>query len=205
MVRHAFRVLTGDTIPTRLDRLLGRHGRPAQGAGQRPEHGMLVAPHLDKPLTAGARPVRHACELRRSTTTRACAPSSTPSASTTSSCRRPSATASGRFDATLLTRARALRRGDGDHAAVAARGAASRPIRPSCRCIRGPAQVMQVPIEARNVAPAPSSGAIRRPASASRRRSPAAMPSCNGSRTGRCAGSRSASTTRWPARTSSIP
>ena len=31
--------------------------------------------------------------------------------------------------------------------------------------------------------------------------SPAAIASCNGSRTGRCAGSRSASTTKWPART----
>ena len=31
-------------------------------------------------------------------------------------------------------------------------------------------------------------------------RSPAAAASCNGSRIGRCAGSRSASTTKWPAR-----
>ena len=50
MVRHAFRVLTGDTIPTRLDRLLGRHGRPAQGAGQRPEQGARRR-GLGKPLT----------------------------------------------------------------------------------------------------------------------------------------------------------
>ena len=34
-----------------------------------------------------------------------------------------------------------------------------------------------------------------------RSRSPAATASCNGSRTGRCAGSRSASTMKWPART----
>ena len=46
---------------------------------------------------------------------------------------------SGRFDATLLHGARALRRRHGDHAAVAARGARSRPIRRSCRSIRGPA------------------------------------------------------------------
>ena len=49
--------------------------------------------------------------------------------------------------------------------------------------------------------PARSSGATPTAASASRRRSPAAMPSCNGSPTGRCAGRRSASTTRCRART----
>ena len=45
MVRHAFQVLTdGNTIPTRLDRLLGRPGRPAQGPGQRPEQGACWPP-----------------------------------------------------------------------------------------------------------------------------------------------------------------
>ncbi len=49
--------------------------------------------------------------------------------------------------------------------------------------------------------PARSPTTIPRPGSASRFRSPAGIASCNGSRTGRCAGSRSASTTKWPART----
>ena len=51
----------------------------------------------------GACPIRSA-RIRASprTTTRGCAPSSTASASSTSSCRRPSATSSGQFDATLL-------------------------------------------------------------------------------------------------------
>jgi lysyl-tRNA synthetase, class I len=39
MVRHAFRVLTDDKVKTRLICLLRRHGRPAQGAGQRAEQG----------------------------------------------------------------------------------------------------------------------------------------------------------------------
>ena len=50
MVRHAFRVLTGDRIKTRLLAFLGRHGRPSQGAGQLPNK-ELVAAHLGRPLT----------------------------------------------------------------------------------------------------------------------------------------------------------
>ena len=48
--------------------------------------------------------------------------------------------------------------------------------------------------------PAPSLTKIRTARTRSPRRSPAGAASCNGSPTGRCAGSRSASTTRWPAR-----
>ena len=43
MVRHAFRVLTEDKIKTRLLGVLRRHGRPAQGAGQRAEQGTAGA------------------------------------------------------------------------------------------------------------------------------------------------------------------
>ena len=39
MVRHAFRVLTGDADKNPPDRILRRHGRPAQGAGQHPQQG----------------------------------------------------------------------------------------------------------------------------------------------------------------------
>ena len=72
-------------------RLLGRHGRPAEGAGQRPE----PRPHRAPPRQAAVRGARtRSGRMRASarTTMRGCAPSSTPSASITSSCRRPSAT-----------------------------------------------------------------------------------------------------------------
>ena len=73
------------------DRVLRRHGWPAQGAGQRAEQGDAGAASRQAadqvPDPFGTHP-----ELRRSTTTRGCAPSSTRSASTTSSCRRPTAT-----------------------------------------------------------------------------------------------------------------
>ena len=39
MVRHAFRVLTGDKITTKLICVSRRHGRHAQDSGQRPEPG----------------------------------------------------------------------------------------------------------------------------------------------------------------------
>ena len=63
MVRHAFRVLTEDKIATTADLLLRRHGRLAQGPGQRPEQrdaGRASRQAAD----AGARPVRRPSELR---------------------------------------------------------------------------------------------------------------------------------------------
>ena len=56
----------------------------------------MLAEDLRQAADRGARPVRRAPQLRRITTTPACAPSSTASASTTSSSRPPTATASGR-------------------------------------------------------------------------------------------------------------
>ena len=52
---------------------------------------------------------------------------------------RPTTTSPAASTTALLTHAGALRRSDGDHAAVAARGARARPIRRSCRSIRRPA------------------------------------------------------------------
>ena len=74
------------------------------------------------------------------------------------------------------------------------------PIHPKTR------QVMQVAVDEWRVA----DGTIvwRDPDSGERFETPVTgghSPSCNGSPTGRCAGSRSASTTKWRARTSSIP
>jgi lysyl-tRNA synthetase class 1 len=61
--------------------------------------------------------------------------------------------------------------------------------------------VLQVPILERDVKAGTITYEDPDTGSAWRRRSPAGTASCNGSRTGRCAGSRSASTTRCPART----
>ena len=76
MVRHAFRVLTEDKIKTRLicfsDDMDGLRKVPDNV----PNKEMLAA-HLGKPLTAVPDPFGNASELRRSTTTRGCAPSST--------------------------------------------------------------------------------------------------------------------------------
>ena len=73
------------------DRVLRRHGRPAQGAGQHAEQGDAGAASRQ---AADARcPIRSArIRASASTTMRGCAPSSITSASTTSSCRRPTAT-----------------------------------------------------------------------------------------------------------------
>ena len=91
MVRHAFRVLTGDTIPTRLiafsDDMDGLRKVPDNVPNKE-----LVAGIPRQAADAGARSVRHSSRASRTTTTRACANSSTPSASTTNSCPRRNAT-----------------------------------------------------------------------------------------------------------------
>ena len=61
--------------------------------------------------------------------------------------------------------------------------------------------VMQVPIIERRLDAGTISGAIPIPKSAMRRRSPAVIASCSGSPIGACAGTRSASIMKWPART----
>ena len=91
MVRHAFRVLTEDKIPTRLicfsDDMDGLRKVP----GNIPNKEM-VAEHLGKPLTQNFRSRSAITRASATTTMRGCGPSSTRSASTTSSSRRPSAT-----------------------------------------------------------------------------------------------------------------
>jgi lysyl-tRNA synthetase class 1 len=93
MVRHAFRVLTGDTIPTRLvafsDDMDGLRKVPDNVPNRE-----LLAQHLNKPLTEVPDPFGRTT-ASGATTTRGFAPSSMPSASTTSSSRPPIATARG--------------------------------------------------------------------------------------------------------------
>jgi hypothetical protein len=187
MVRHAFRVLTDDKIRPGCS-LLRRHGRPAQGAGQRAEQGDAGAASRQA-ADQGARPVRHPSELRRAQQRPAARLPRPASASTTSSSRaRPTTTRSGRFDARCSQMLAAYRQGDGDHAAVAARGARATyspflPIHPTTGI------VLQVPIlTAHDVEAGTIVYATPTPQRASPRRSPAAAASCSGSRTGRCAG-----------------
>ena len=125
-------------------RLLRRHGRPAQGPGQRPQQGdagaRISASRSRECPTRSAR-----TRASATTTTRGCAPSSTQFGFDYEFLSATDCYRAGRFDATLLAHAAALRRGHGDHAAVAARGAGRRPIRPSCRSTRRPATSCRCP------------------------------------------------------------
>ena len=137
MVRHAFRVLTDDKIKTRLiafsDDMDGLRKVPDNIPNKE-----MLAQHLGKPLTQVPDPFGTHASFAAHNNARLRAfldqfgfdyefMSST------------ACYTSGRFDAALLQGAGALRRGDGDHAAVAARGARRRPIRRSCRSTRAPA------------------------------------------------------------------
>ena len=200
MVRHAFRVLTEDKIKTRLiafsDDMDGLRKVPDNVPNKE-----MLAQHLGKPLTQVPDPFGNASERSARTTMRGCAPSSTLSASTTSSPARPTTTRPAgstrrccsvleRYDKVMAIMLPTLREERArDLFAVPAdlpahrRGAAGADRRARRR---GRHHLLRRSGDQR----------ARR-----RRRSPAAIASCNGSRTGRCAGSRSASTTRWPART----
>ena len=201
MVRHAFRVLTDDKVKTRLIAFSDDMDGLRKVPDNVPNKEMLAA--ASRQAADRRCPTRSAAtsELRRSTTMRGCAPSSTTSASTTSSCRRPTATRPGRFDATLL---HVLERFDEVMAIMlpSLREERAQTYSPFLPISPTTGMVLQVPIvehdaERRHHRLRGS----RHRASASTRRSPAGTPSCSGSPTGRCAGSRSASTTRWPART----
>ena len=94
MVRHAFRVLTGDTIPTRLvafsDDMDGLRKVPDNVPNKE-----LVASRARQATDSGAGSVRQASRASPITTMRACANSSMRSASITSSCPQPNATRPG--------------------------------------------------------------------------------------------------------------
>ncbi len=180
-------------------RLLRRHGRPAQGAGQRAEQGDArgASQHA---ADQRAGPVLERVSLVRAPQQCAAARVPRPVRLRLRVRERDRLLQGRQVRRDAAQDARAPRQGDGDHAAVAARGARR--------------DLFAVPADL----PAHAQGALRadrrarceerhdllrrsaRRRSASRFPSPAATASCNGSRTGRCAGPRSASTTRCPAR-----
>ena len=200
MVRHAFRVLTDDKVKTRLiafsDDMDGLRKVPDNVPNKE-----MLAQHLGKPLTKvpdpfGTHPIfgeHNNARLRAFLDTFGFEYEFMSSTQCYTS---------GRFDATLLQGAGALRRGDGRSCCRRCARSGRRPIRRSCRSIPRTGIVLQVPVLAHDAKRRHHH--LRGPGHAGarhRRRSPAGAASCNGSRTGRCAGSRSASTTRWPART----
>ena len=167
MVRHAFRVLTDDKIKTRLiafsDDMDGLRKVPDNVPNKE-----MLATHLGKPLTAGARSVRQRIRsfgAHNNARLRAFLDTFGFDYEFASSTDYYT---SGQFDATLLHDAGALRRGDGDHAAVAARGARARPIRRSCRSARAPAWCCRCRSSRTTPRPARSPTTIPRPKSASR-------------------------------------
>ena len=199
MVRHAFRVLTDDKIKTRLiafsDDMDGLRKVPDNVPNKE-----MLAQHLGKPLTKVPDPFGTHPSFGEHNNARLRAFLDTFGFEyefmSSTECYK-----SGRFDATLL---KVLERFDAvmdDHAAVAARGAGADLFAVPADRSEAPASCCRCRCWRTTPRPAPSPTRIRRRRSASRRRSPAGAASCNGSRTGRCAGSRSASTTRWPART----
>ncbi len=98
MVRRAFETMLG--YPDAADRVQRRHGRAAQGARQRAQP--ADARRISRQAAdQGARSVRLPRELRRAQQCAAARNSSTGSASTMSSSRRPTAIPVGRFDETL--------------------------------------------------------------------------------------------------------
>ena len=198
MVRHAFRVLTGDTIKTRLiafsDDMDGLRKVPDNVPNKE-----MVAQHLGKPLTKVPDPfgTHDSFAAHNNARLRAFLDQFGFEYEFMSS---TACYTSGRFDAALL---KVLERFD----------AVMDIMLPSLREERArilfavPADLATDRHRAASAGRRPRRQGrhhhLRRPrhqASASPRSSPAAAASCNGSRIGRCAGSRSASTTKWPAR-----
>ena len=200
MVRHAFQVLTEGQRKTRLicfsDDMDGLRKVPDNV----PNKEMLAAASRQA-ADRGARSVQQrVSELRRAQQRAAARASSIASASSTSSCRRPSATSPAGSTRRCCTMLRALRRGDGDHAADAGRGAARRPTRRSCRSRPDRQGAAGADGRARRqgrhhrLSRSEDGDAVETPVTGGHVK-------CSGRPTGRCAGPRSASTTRCPART----
>ena len=134
MVRHAFRVLTDDKIKTRLiafsDDMDGLRKVPDNIPNRE-----LIARQSRQAADRGARPVRRIRQLRRAQQRACCARFLDGFGFDYEFASSTDYYTSGRFDAALLHMLRALRRGAGDHAAVACARSARRPIRRSCRSI----------------------------------------------------------------------
>ena len=180
--------------------LLRRHGRLAQGAGQRPQQGDGGRASRQA-ADPGARPVRRRIRASAITTMRGSRPFSTLSASTTNSSRPPTATSPAASTRRLL---KVLEHYD------AIRDVILPTLGPERRATYSPFLPIS-PMTGPRAAGADRRSRLdvghrsstRTPTRASSRKSPsrAAIASCNGRPTGRCAGRRSASTTRWRART----
>ena len=200
MVRHAFRVLTDDKVKTRLiafsDDMDGLRKVPDNVPNKE-----MLARASRQAADQGARPVRHASVVRRAQQRAAARlprhlrlrlrvlcprrSATSPAASTRRCCKLLE-----NFDAVMNIMLPSLRE------ERAQTYSPFLPIDPRTGV------VLQVPVLAHDAKRGTityeepdDAGALHR---AGHRRRAA---SCNGSRTGRCAGSRSASTTRWPART----
>ena len=199
MVRHAFRVLTDDKVKTRLiafsDDMDGLRKVPDNVPNKE-----MLAQHLGKPLTKVPDPFGTHPSFGEHNNARLRAFLDTFGFEyefmSSTQCYT-----SGRFDATLL---KMLERFD----------AVMEIMLPSLREERAQTYSPFLPIDPKTgiVLQVPVHRARRQgrhhhlrgsghQARGSPFRSPAGAASCNGSPTGRCAGSRSASTTRWPART----
>ena len=199
MVRHAFRVLTEDKIKTRLlafsDDMDGLRKVPDNVPNKE-----MLAEHLGKPLTTVPDPFGTHPSFGAHNNARLRAFLDTfgfdyEFASSTDYYT------SGKFDATLL---RVLERIDQVMAIMLpslARGARGELFAVPADLSAHRRGAVRADRRRTTPRPARSPMTIPRPGSASRCRSPAAIASCNGSRTGRCAGPRSASTMKWPART----
>ena len=162
MVRHAFRVLTEDKIKTRLlafsDDMDGLRKVPDNV----PNKEMLAA-HLGKPLTAGARSVLARIPIVRRA--QQCAAARLPRHLRLRLRIREldRLLHFGQVRRGAAAHAGAVRAGDGDHAAVACARSARRPIRRSCRSVRAPAWCCRCRSSRMTPRPAPSPMTIPRP------------------------------------------
>ena len=169
MVRHAFRVLTGDSVKTRLiafsDDMDGLRKVPDNIPNRD-----LILPHLGKPLTQVPDPFGEYRELRRAQQRDDCARFLDQFGFEYEFMSSTETYKSGRFDEALLRMLDRFRRGAGDHAALAARGAGgdlfALPSDPSANRRRHAGAGAGARPERR----ARSDGAIRRPARSSKRR-----------------------------------
>ncbi len=199
MVRHAFRVLTEDKVPTRLicfsDDMDGLRKVPDNVPNKE-----MVAEHLGKPLTQVPDPFGDHPSFGHHNNARLKAFLDTFGFDyeflSATECYT-----SGRFDATLLKVLRALRRDPRrDPADAGARAPRHLQPLPADLAHHGP-RAAGAGHRPRSRRRARSSTRTPTPASSRKSRSRAAIASCNGRPTGRCAGRRSASITRWRART----
>ena len=201
MVRHAFRVLTEDKIKTRLlafsDDMDGLRKVPDNV----PNKEMLDGASRQA-ADPGARSVRHDHPTFRRAQQRAAARVPRHLRLRLRIRQLDRLLHVGQVRRGAAAHAGAPRRGDGDHAAVACARSARATYSPFLPICPRTGVVLHVPIVAHDVKAGTVSYDDPGDQGARRRfRSPAAIASCSGSRTGRCAGSRSASTTKWPART----